>query len=161
MPRIVPDLPLPKSPLESTFGSLTLFHVLSGGRQWQISASVEPPSSLGSSLGSCPTFPFLNPHYNRPSGHWPWVKSVWWEAETNKWFAGQGPPGGKESIPSPSSIGPASSPPNQAAEREFGVLTTSRSRRHGIQPTTTADSAQPTRLITAFYFSHSNSSFQS
>ena len=29
----------------------------------------------GSSLGSSPTFPSLNPHYNRPSGHWPGVKS--------------------------------------------------------------------------------------
>ena len=29
----------------------------------------------GSSFGSCPTFPPLNPLYNRPSGHWPCVKS--------------------------------------------------------------------------------------
>ena len=29
----------------------------------------------GSSLGTFPTFPSPNPHYNRPSGHWPWVKS--------------------------------------------------------------------------------------
>ena len=28
-----------------------------------------------SSLGSCPTFPSPKPHYNRPSGHWPCVKS--------------------------------------------------------------------------------------
>ena len=26
----------------------------------------------GSSLGSSPTFPSPNPHYNRSSGHWPW-----------------------------------------------------------------------------------------
>ena len=29
----------------------------------------------GSRLGSCPTFPSPNPHYNPPSGHWPFVKS--------------------------------------------------------------------------------------
>ena len=29
----------------------------------------------GSSLGSCPTFLFLNLHYNRLSDHWPCVKS--------------------------------------------------------------------------------------
>ena len=28
-----------------------------------------------SCLDSCPTFPSLNPHYNRPLGHWPYVKS--------------------------------------------------------------------------------------
>ena len=30
---------------------------------------------LGSSLDSCPTLPSPNPHFNRPSGHWPCVKS--------------------------------------------------------------------------------------
>ena len=29
----------------------------------------------GSILSWFPTFPFPNPHYNRPSGHWPCVKS--------------------------------------------------------------------------------------
>ena len=49
-------------------------------------------------------------------------------------------------------MGSSSSPPNQAAERGANVLTTSRSRRRGIQPITVADSAQPTRPITAFNF---------
>ena len=29
----------------------------------------------GTSRGLCPTFPSPNPHYNRPSAHWPCVKS--------------------------------------------------------------------------------------
>ena len=38
----------------------------------------EPMSYIdqqGSSLGSYPTFPSPYPHFNRPSGHWPWVKT--------------------------------------------------------------------------------------
>ena len=49
-------------------------------------------------------------------------------------------------------MGSTSSPPNQTTERGVYVFTTSRSRRRGIQLTTVVDSAQPTRLITDFFF---------
>ena len=69
-------------------------------------------------------------------------------------------PRGEESVTSPGSMGAVSSPPNQATEYRLCGLTTSWSRRHGIQPTTAADQAQPTRPITAA-FSHLNSFSQS
>ena len=38
----------------------------------------------GSNLGSCPTFPALNPHFKPTFGSFDLVSSpVWWEAETN------------------------------------------------------------------------------
>ena len=58
-------------------------------------------------------------------------------------------PGGEISASSPRNMESASSPPNKATERGVCVLTTSRNRRRETQPIITADSAQPTRPITA------------
>ena len=60
-------------------------------------------------------------------------------------------PRGEESVTFLSSMRSAPSPPNQLAERRVCVLTTSRSRRHGIQPTTASEPAQPTRPISAAF----------
>ena len=42
-------------------------------------------------------------------------------------------------------------PPNQAAKREVYILTTSQSRRRGIQPITAVDPAQLTKPTTAAF----------
>ena len=47
------------------------------GQAWLISLTKWSMSNIdqqGSNLDSYPTFPTPNPHFNRPSGHWPCVK---------------------------------------------------------------------------------------
>ena len=87
-----------------------------------------------SSLSSSPTSPSRNPLYKPTFGSLTLcqVQSGW-----RQWQI----PLGLGSVSSPSSMGSASSPPNQAAERGVCVLTTSRSRRHGIQQITAVDPA--------------------
>ena len=78
--------------------------------------------------------PSLNPHYNRPSSHWPCVKSCL-VGGSGRYLTRR--PG----LPQRRGI--------RYISQQHGVcvLTTSQSRRCGIQPTTTTGPEQPTRLI--------------
>ena len=114
----------------------------------------------GSSLGSSPTFPSLNPHYNRRLRHC-LVLSGRMQRQTINWVTEVSP---EESNSLHLSAAWGLRPhhqtkPNQTAKSWVSVLTISRSKRLTIKPTTAAYPAQPTRPITGFYFSHSNSSF--